>query len=193
MYLVFDVSAAGRPKNWKADATDTFNWPRLVHLAWMLFDEDYKKLESGNELIQPDGFELDKESAEFHHLTQDELEKEGRPLKEVLQEFSDVVDKADIIIAHNLRFNQNIMVAEFTRMNMPQRLQASESYCIMQEATYFCKIKGKYGSYKWPTLTELYQAVFGKKFTKPNYAAHDVVAAAKCFFVLLEAGEIELL
>ena len=193
MYLVFDASAAGRPTNWKAEARDTFSWPRLTHLSWILFDKDYKKLESGNEIIKPQGFTIDKESEKFHGLSQEEAEKEGRPVKEVLEEFSKVVDKAQLVFAHNLRFNQNVVVAEFYRNNMPQRLEVSESYCIMREATYFCKIKGKYGSYKWPTLTELFHAVTGKAYKDPNYAAHDVVAAAKCLFVLIEAGEIDVL
>lgn len=192
MYLVFDASASGRPKNWKAEASDTFNWPRLTHLAWILFDKEYKKLESGNAIIKPEGFTIDSESEEFHGISQEDALEKGRPLKEVLQEFSDVVDKAEIVFSHNLRFNQNVVVAEFHRQNLPQRLEVSEAYCIMREATYFCKIPGKYGSYKWPTITELYQSVFGKPFKDPNYAAHDVVAAAKCLFVLIEAGEIDV-
>ena len=27
MYLFFDVETTGKPKNWKAPVSDTFNWP----------------------------------------------------------------------------------------------------------------------------------------------------------------------
>ncbi|NBC24154.1 MAG: 3'-5' exonuclease [Bacteroidetes bacterium] len=193
MYLVFDCSAAGKPKNWKAYPSDTFSWPRLIHLAWILFDKDYKKIESGNEIISPDNYELTPEIEKFSKVTQERAEKEGKPLEEVLENFSKIVDKAEVVFAHNLRFNENVVLAEFHRLNMPQRLEVSESYCIMMESTYFCKIPGKGGKLKWPTLTELHQRVFGKPYANPNDAFHDTIAAAKSLFVLIEADEIDVL
>ncbi len=193
MYLVFDCSAAGRPKNWKAYPTDTFSWPRLIHLAWILFDDKYKKIESGNDIVSLENYELTPEIEKFSHVTQARAEEEGKPLKEVLSNFSKAVDKAEVVFAHNLRFNENVVLAEFHRMNMPQRLSVSESYCIMQESTYFCKIVGKGGKLKWPTLSELHQRVFGKPYSNPNDAFHDTIAAAKSLFVLIEAGQIDVL
>src|SRR6056297_144736 len=193
MNLVFDCSAAGRPKNWKAYPTDTFSWPRLIHLAWILFDDKYKKIESGNDIVSPENYELTPEIEKFSHVTQKRAEEEGKPLKDVLNNFSKAVDKAEVVFAHNLRFNENVVLAEFHRMNMPQRLAVSESYCIMQESTYFCKIVGKGGKLKWPTLSELHQRVFGKPYNNPNDAFHDTIAAAKSLFVLIEAGQIDVL
>ena len=193
MYLVFDCSAAGRPKNWKAYPTDTFSWPRLIHLAWILFDDKYKKIESSNDIVSPENYELTPEIEKFSNVTQKRAEEEGKPLKDVLTNFSTAVDKAEVVFAHNLRFNENVVLAEFHRMNMPQRLAVSESYCIMQESTYFCKIVGKGGKLKWPALSELHQRVFGKPYNNPNDAFHDTIAAAKSLFVLIEAGQIDVL
>ena len=38
MYLFFDTETTGLPKNWKAPVTDLNNWPRLVQLAYLLYD-----------------------------------------------------------------------------------------------------------------------------------------------------------
>jgi hypothetical protein len=40
MYLFFDTETTGLPKNWKAPVTDLNNWPRLVQLAFLLFDNN---------------------------------------------------------------------------------------------------------------------------------------------------------
>ncbi|KAF0237889.1 MAG: DNA polymerase III subunit [Prolixibacteraceae bacterium] len=40
MYLFFDTETTGLPKNWKAPVTDLNNWPRLVQLAYLLYDSD---------------------------------------------------------------------------------------------------------------------------------------------------------
>ena len=39
MFLTFDTETTGLPKNFKADVSDSENWPRLVQLAWQLNNE----------------------------------------------------------------------------------------------------------------------------------------------------------
>lgn len=192
MYLVYDTSTAGKPSNWKADPTDTFSWPRMVQLSWILFDENYKKLENGNHLIKPEGFTMDRASEKYYGVTQEILENEGEDLSSVLKTFSEVVDKAEVIFSFNQKFNESVVLAEFFRKKMPQRLQASESYCIMQESTYFCKLQGRGGKLRWPSLQELHYAVFGKEYDHANNAIYDCIAAAKSLFVLMEAGQIDV-
>ena len=51
MYLFFDVETNGMPKNWNRPHTDPFNWPRMVQIAWMLFDENRKLKESYDAII----------------------------------------------------------------------------------------------------------------------------------------------
>ncbi len=49
---------------------------------------------------------------------------------------------------------------------------------------------GKGGKYKWPTLAELYDKLFGEGFDEAHNAAADVAATARCFFELLRLGVI---
>ena len=44
MYIFFDTETTGFPRNWKAPVTDVDNWPRMVQIAWMVYDEMGNKL-----------------------------------------------------------------------------------------------------------------------------------------------------
>ena len=47
-YLIFDASPIGKPKDYKAPFTDTFNWPRLIHLSWITLNDELKLKKSTN-------------------------------------------------------------------------------------------------------------------------------------------------
>ncbi len=192
MYLFFDTEAIGLPKKWNRPHSDTFNWPRMVQIAWMVFDEQKEQVESHDYLIIPEGFEIPYESERIHGIDTIRAKEEGIPLKEALQKFAQAVEKATYIVAHNLNFDQSVVGAEYIRKSVDHRLFQSENYCIMQEGTYFCKLPGKGGGYKWPTLSELHFKLFGEKFDQPNSALFDAEITAKCFFKLLEIEAIDL-
>lgn len=192
-YLVFDCSTIGKPKRWNASHTDTFNWPRLVHLAYQLYDEDQNLIESGNELVKPAGFEIPYESTKVHGIAHEQAVEEGKPIEDVLTNFRDVVDRANYLFAFNMRYNFNVLAAEFIRADIKHRMFQTERFCIMKETTYFCKIPGKDGRFKWPTLQELHTKVFGEEYSDQNYADEDVAAASRCLFTLLKRDEIDLL
>ena len=69
-------------------------------------------------------------------------------------------------------------------------LAHTESYCLMQEATYYCKIKGK-GGYKWPSLQEMHTIIFKQGFSPAGNARADVIAASRCFIALKKARAFE--
>jgi hypothetical protein len=63
MILFFDTETTGLPKNWKAPVTDLNNWPRLVQLAFLLYDKSGNLVSSGDYIIKPDGFSIPFESS----------------------------------------------------------------------------------------------------------------------------------
>ena len=191
MYLFFDVETTGKPRNWKAPVSDTFNWPRMVQIAWLYYDENRKLLDAQDHIIQPEGFEIPYEAERIHGISTQKAKTEGVVLQVVLEKFKKLIDKTDYIIAHNIAFDEKILGAEFYRKNMEHRLFLSERYCTMKEATHFCKLPGKYG-YKWPSLSELHQKVFGKDFDGQHNAKADTQACADCFFKLIDLEAIDL-
>jgi hypothetical protein len=44
--LFFDTETSGLPKNWNAPVEQIENWPRLVQIAWQIYDLQGKLIES---------------------------------------------------------------------------------------------------------------------------------------------------
>jgi len=42
MYLFFDTETTGLPRNWNAPVHNTQNWPRMVQIAWIIYDDGGK-------------------------------------------------------------------------------------------------------------------------------------------------------
>ena len=192
MYLILDVSANGKPKSWKAEPTDVFSWPRLTHLAWLHYNEDRELVGKANDIIQPKGWTIKADMKKKYHISQEQAEEEGVPAKEALERLRDELPKAKYVIAHNMNFTASVLTAEFTRHAMAHRLGTADKYCLMQEGTWFCKLPGRGGKYKWPTLQELHAVVFGQRYADAGNAFTDVSAATLCFFRLLDLEAIEL-
>ena len=90
---------------------------------------------------------------------------------------------SDYLIAHNINFDKNVISAEFIRYQVKPRSKLIK-LCTMQESTDYCKIKNKWGGYKWPSLIELHNHLFGEDFDGAHDALADVKACAKSFFEL---------
>ncbi|MEO1516779.1 MAG: 3'-5' exonuclease [Bacteroidota bacterium] len=192
MYLFFDVETAGKPRSWKAAATDTFNWPRMVDFAWMIYDENRNQVEKERFIIQPEGFEIPYEAERVHGIDTETAREQGVPLKGVLQAFAKKVDEATYLIAHNMNYAEKVLSAEFYRKSIEHRLLQSERYCTMQESTYYCKLPGTQGRYKWPSLQELNQKVFNERYLRDASALNDVQVCANCFFRLVDIEAIDI-
>ncbi len=190
MYLVVDASANGRPRSYKAPTDDTAAWPNLMHLSWILLDKDLKPIEDYNILIKPEGYVPTEAALKTHHIQEENIQESPDTLKDTLVRFSESVKKSDYVFAHNLQFNEGVIGSEYYRMSMSSPLIAAEKFCLMHEATYFCKLPGKRG-YKWPSLQEMHSLMFKQKFTPSGHARADVIAASRCFIYLMKSGALE--
>ena len=183
MYLFFDTETTGLTLNWKAPVTDLDNWPRLVQLAFLLHDEQGNLLAAGDAIIKPEGFTIPAEAAKVHGITTERAEKEGFPLARVLQRFDAYIQRAEILVAHNIAFDEKIIGAELLRCGLPNTLPAKQKICTMERSTNYCAVAGRY-VYKWPTLSELHQKLFNADFDEAHNAAADIQATARCFWEL---------
>lgn len=187
MYLIFDTETTGLPKNFTAPHTDLDNWPRLVQLAWELHGSHGELLNAGNLIVKPEGFTIPFNAEKVHGISTERALKDGHDLKDVLALFAEDIEKAELLIGHNIEFDLNVLGAEFLRAELESKLWETKSYCTKDQATDFVQIPGgRGGRYKWPTLTELYTKLFGEAFGDAHDAAYDVMATAKCFFGLIE-------
>jgi DNA polymerase III subunit epsilon len=189
IYLFFDTETTGLPQNWKAPVSDTNNWPRIVQIAWILSSQENGQLESKDFIIKPEGFSIPIESSDVHGITTEQAYEEGKDLLDVLDEFDRDLDKSNRLVAHNISFDEKVLGAEFIRKGVENDFFAKRRLCTMQKSTDYCKLPGRYG-YKWPTLSELHNVLFGKDFEDAHNAMGDVIATENCFWKLKDLGVI---
>ncbi|UII26541.1 DNA polymerase III subunit alpha [Fulvivirga maritima] len=189
MYIVFDTETTGLPHSYSAPITDLENWPRLVQLAWQLHDEKGNLLSNHNYIVKPEGFTIPYNSEKVHGISTKRALEEGHDLKKVLDIFSEDLDKASIVVGHNIEFDNKIVGTEYVRTsNQPkgEELQEKEKIDTSEVSKEYCNLRGGIGGkLKSPKLIELHEKLFGVGFGDAHDAAYDVDATAKCFFGLI--------
>jgi len=182
-YLFFDTETTGTPKNYKAPMQDVDNWPRVLQLAFILYDENGNVLESFESLIKPDGWEVpDGVFWAKHGYTTEKCQTNGVSMQEALSKFIELYEQCDMLVAHNISFDYNVLGAEMLRYNVKTSAR-KDKICTMHSTTDFVALPGNYG-FKWPKLEELYYKLFGEIMEGAHDALFDVKATAKCFFEL---------
>jgi DNA polymerase III alpha subunit (gram-positive type) len=190
-YLVFDVETNGLPKSYTASPENTKNWPRVVQLAWMLFDKSGGLIDSSVDIIRGN-FAIPIETSDIHGVTKQISDEQGVDILTALDKFKVSLDKCQVIVAHNMDFDYPIVQAEFIRLEKWKSFAGKKLVCTMAPNTELVgipKIRGN--GYKFPKLTELYGKLFYQNPYKPfndlgiHNALVDVKLTAKCFFWLM--------
>lgn len=191
MILVFDTETTGLPIDINADITDLDNWPRMVQIAWILFDSNGNRISGKDYIIKPDNFSIPLEATEIHNITDEIAEQYGEDLDEVMQEFINCLNKSTLIVSHNIAFDEKVVGSEMIRLGYGNVLEQKEKVCTMESSVDFCSIDGLYGN-KYPKLSELYQALFSDDYIETHNAVEDVAATSKCFWELVSLNIISL-
>lgn len=190
MYLIFDTETTGLPHNYSAPITDLENWPRLVQIAWQLHDNSGNLLSAQNYIVKPEGFTIPFNSEKIHGISTKRALVEGHDLAEVLRIFKEDLDKSQVVIGHNVDFDNRVVGAEYVRVEEEatgNHLQEKEKIDTSEVSKEFCQLKGGMGGrLKAPKLIELHEKLFGTGFGDAHDAAYDVDATAKCFFGLIK-------
>ncbi|WP_397364503.1 DNA polymerase III subunit alpha [Olleya sp. R77988] len=187
MYLIFDTETTGLPKRWDAPITDVDNWPRCIQIAWQLHDDMGNCIESQDYLVKPEGFNIPYDAEKIHGISTELAQEKGVPLLEVLEKFNIALSKTKFVVGQNVKFDLNIMGAEFVREDIANQLQELPVLDTCTEHTAsLCQIPGgRYGKFKLPTLTELHQFLFNQPFAEAHNATADVEATTRCFLELI--------
>jgi len=189
MYLVIDCETTGLPKDRNAPIKDVDNWPRVIQIAWALYDETQTAVETSACLIRPEGFIVPEDVQRIHNISTERALSQGRDLAETLEALALTAAKAKVLVAHSLDFDVNVISAEYLRSGLEPPFGGKKRICTMRQSAEFCAIAGKRG-YKWPKLSQLHQKLFGSDFEEAHDAGADVAACARCFFALKDRGVI---
>ena len=191
MYLVFDTETTGLPQNWNAPLSDSENWPRCVQIAWQLHAPNGRMISHNDFIITADGFDIPFESEKVHGISTALAKRDGTEIKTVVESFLAVVDQADFLVGHNLKFDLNIMGAELLRLGKENTLaeKAILDTCT-EDTALLCELPGgRGGKFKLPTLSELYDFLFQDSFEEAHNATADVEATARVFIELIRQNK----
>lgn len=203
--LVFDTETTGLPKTKVINESTINSLPYIVQLSYMIYDTDSTKIIkiSDNIVKIPENVELTKESIAIHGIDRNKINENGKPIVKILQEFLTDIDSTDLIIAHNIDFDINMIIVELYRsamdtknshikeINLPVtvQLQYMNRYCTMKNSMELCNIK-KFSKttgneyVKFPTLTETYHKLFNVKPNNMHNSLNDIYACFRCFYKL---------
>jgi len=179
-YLFIDTETTGTLKMGHSS-------PRLVEIAWLIYDAGGEIIEGGDRIIYPEGFTIPLSASKIHGITTRCARQVGVPLREALATFFLAANKGTVIVTHNLRFDLAVIAGECRRIGVSNPLTALPGICTMESTASFCGIRRGNG-YKWPTLSELHQALFDIPCANAHRAAGDAETCARCFFALKKMG-----
>lgn len=189
MYLFFDTETTGVPDDYDAPVSDIENWPRVVQIAWAGYDRRAQKRNAKSYVIRPDGYRIPRDAERVHGISTSRAQRIGVSIADVLDELADAIEKASVMVAHNIDFDSKVVGAEFYRLGIRRPFRGKGQICTMKESTDYCALPGRYGN-KRPKLAELHLKLFNKKLKDAHDALSDVTTCAKCFFELKRLGVI---
>lgn len=187
--LIFDTETTGLQK--KHAPIDM--QPHVVQLAAVLVTPEGRIVSEINHIIKPEGWDIPQESIAVHGITMDIAMKYGLSRQAVLIMFSNLVKRADILVAHNAPFDLQMINQEYNRQGAGSPLFDKEVYCTAENSTNVLKLPPTqrmkecgYGDcFKKPNLKELHEFLF---YWWDESAAHDamgdVKACMRCYFKL---------
>jgi DNA polymerase III epsilon subunit-like protein len=196
--LYFDTETNGLPTDRKALTRDVEKWPRVIQIAWQLWEygesDERKCISSASYIITPShDIVWNAESEAIHKISKARAMKEGVSQNHALEQFKYAASMAHVLVAHNLAFDKSVVRAEYYRMNTTEEFTwwPPAEYCTMEYTKMLCKLPSKYTKphdpYKNPRLGELYSFLYGKVAdVEFHNAAGDVECLVQAFHALVE-------
>jgi DNA polymerase-3 subunit epsilon len=186
--LFFDTETSGLP-----NMKETYKHPDqpwIVQLALILADET-KLYHRMSFLVHSEGREIHPKAQAVHGISTDDCEV---GLREILAAklFEQIACDAEQLVCHNVKFDRLLILSMLHRQGLDlfcEWLLALPSYCTMECSTEYCKLPPhRWGSYKWPKLTELHKILFDHDFSGAHDALADVEATRRCYLKMKEMG-----
>lgn len=161
--LIFDTETTGLPKSRKPFTEGPDNWPHIVSISWVIYDSDGDCIEKQRKyIIQPMGWEIPEVVVKIHGISELKARIQGHPLKDVMAEF--MSENVDALVAHNLEFDYNVVCSAINYdLELPFNGFSKMKFCTMELSRDICCLKGNFGKYKSPKLSELYEYTFKRQ------------------------------
>ena len=187
--LVVDTETTGLPvltskRNYYSYKNhESYDGSRMLELAYVIYDDEKNIVVERSNLVKTD---VRITNDDIHGITNKKIDKEGIDINDIFDLFvDDTANKEIVIVAHNIRFDTNIILSEAhrnKRNDVIDKINGSEQICTcvlgMTTLKLQCHIK----------LVVLYRKLFQISVVQEHRALSDVKLCADCYFELLKLG-----
>lgn len=174
MILVVDTETTGIP-DFTGNPEDE-GQPRLVQLGAILMDASYTIRAELNMLVSTHAQFSTPEVEKIHGIDKQTLMKYGFNELDVMVNFNYLCRRAEVIVAHNLKFDAFILGTAFHHAGIAAA-PPEKKFCTMTEMAKVIKP----GANGRVSLMQSYQHAFGTKFEGAHDAMADVRACARLY------------
>ena len=207
--LIFDTETTGLPKTRIINPDSLHLWPHIVQFSYIMYDDDTNDIDimEDNIIKIATDVVISPDTTAIHGITNDISQTKGVNLDNVLNGFFDALQKADVLVGHNVSFDINVVDVELLRMiyDSPPEISSNELtliktklhllrnykniYCTMQNSIELCAIKvvGKTGREynKFPKLTELHSKLFETRPNNLHNSLNDILITLRCYAMMV--------
>lgn len=174
MYIAWDTETTGLPRvrtTPTLKSLHNYDMCRIVSLAAVKYSSRGRELASFHRVIKPDGYRVD--ATEIHGITHDYAVEHGTPFAKVFEEFMTFVGPVETLVAHNSRFDENVLTSEVLRLGIDPPFDRFTFVCTnnMHKEAEFSPIR----------LIDLYTKIFGQGFDGAHDALNDARACGEVF------------
>jgi DNA polymerase-3 subunit epsilon len=169
----------------------------LASIAALLYDSELNRIVSSfNAMVKPEGWSMPEEAGKINGLTDEYLNSVGIPASVVIPTVIALSNKADLRVAHNADFDDNIIAANIwreiikdghsksTAQGIVEQWLAIPTYCTMRNSKEIVGALDKRGRIKYPKLIEAYKFFFNKDLDRAHSANADAVATLEIYLAL---------
>ena len=194
MILFFDTETTGFVDD--RLPLDDPSQPYVVQLAAQLCDDEGAILAGFSLIVDPgisNGIEIPARAAEVHGITNERAVQFGVSAEFALSAFTHLYQRADLVVAHNIKFDRAIIetaIARHYRKVMPLRRPL---FCTMEAASPIINLPptdrmraAGFNKPKPPKLEECVRHFFDEPLDGAHDAMVDVIACRRVYFRLKE-------
>lgn len=175
-HLVFDTETTGIPSNSIRAANKQ---PRIIEISIAIWDDVTNTVFTIDAMCNP-GIPISPVVTKVTGIT-DAIVKDKPPFRESAETLRDMIEQANVVVAHNLSFDKLMIDSEYERIEQ-RKPNWPRGVCTVEATEHFNGYRMKLG--------ELHRFLFATDIEGAHRAKADVEALLRCYRELIGRGEI---
>lgn len=177
-HLLFDTETTGLIDN---SGRPIHKQPHVIEFFGMILDDEkeFEEISNLTVLVKPP-ITIPEIVTKITTIT-NEMVSEERTFQQAQPIISEFIGSADVIVAHNLKYDLQVLGFEFQRLNI-EPVFPRRQICTVKATEHLKGFRLK--------LANLHEHLFGEGFPDAHRAEPDVRAMARCYVELKKRGEL---